>query len=194
MIGAVGGLSLRALPGPGYAKSDWYRAVSTAHAREPLAWRHTYTSTGRFKQAKAIFPLLYLAPDEFTALLEVRSLLGHPRSGSTVRGPGSWHVVQVNVRLDRVVDLRTTSERTRIETTVQELTGDWEDYAVRTNASPDVSSNPPAPTQKLGESLYQLTNCQGFLTPSARNSILPNLVVFPDRVGIDPHAVTIRPQ
>ena len=34
----------------------------------------------RFKEATASFPLLYLAPDRLTALLEVRAFLGHPRT------------------------------------------------------------------------------------------------------------------
>ena len=193
MIRAVRGLALHTLPGPGYAKTDWYRAVPASHARDPLEWGHSYRSKSRFKQAKSRFPLLYLAPDRLTALLEVRGLLGNPRSRPIVFGAGRWHIAKVTVRLDRVVDLRTTSERATVPTTVQELTGDWEDYAARTNASPEVSSIPPAPTQEIGESLYQLPNCQGFLTPSARNSILPNLVVFPDRVSIDRGALTIQP-
>ena len=154
---AVSGLSLQALPGPDYAKTDWYRAVSISYARVPLAWGHSYTGKGRFKQANARFPVLYLAPDEFTALLEVRAFMGHPRSGSITAASGRWRVVQVRVRLDHVADLRTTSERARIQTTVQELTGDWADYAARTHSSRDVSSTPPAPTQQLGEDLYQMT-------------------------------------
>lgn len=187
------GLSLHALPGPEYAKTDWYRAVSISHSGKPLAWRHTYTVTSRFKESGASFPLLYLAPDRFTALLEVRALLGHPRTGTIVRMTGSWHVARVKVRLDHVADLRTTSGRARIRTTVQELTGDWVDYESRTDDSADVASMPPAPTQRLGESLYRMPRCQGFLTPSARNSIVPNLVVFPDRVSIDHNAMTIAP-
>lgn len=193
MIRGVSGLSLHALPSPGYAKMDWYRAVSITHARTPLAWGHSWTSKSRFKQAKASFPLLYLAPDRFTALLEVRALLGHPRTGAAVRGTGRWHVARVKVRLDHVADLRTGTELARIRTTVQELTGDWMDYAVRTPSSFDVSSTPPAPTQQLGEDLYRMTCCQGFLTPSSRNSILPIWVVFPDRLSIDHDILTIAP-
>ena len=190
---AVSGLSLCALPGPGYAKMDWYRAVSSLHARAPLAWGHSFTVKSRFKQTGASFPLLYLAPDSFTAMLEVRALLGHPRSGSITPVSRGWHIAQVRVRLDHVADLRTPSERARIATTVQEMTGDWVDYAARTPRSPDVSSTPPAPTQQLGEDLYRMTCCQGFLAPSARNSTLPNLVVFPDRVRIDHNTLTISP-
>ena len=123
VIRSVSGLSLHALPGPEYAKTDWYRAVSISHAGMPLAWRHSYTGKTRFKEARASFPLLYLAPDRFTALLEVRAFLGHPRTRSIARMSGRWHVARVDVRLDHVADLRTTNERAQIQTTVQELTG-----------------------------------------------------------------------
>ena len=194
MTRTVTGLSLHALPGPGYARMQWYRAVSRSHARAPLAWGHSCTAKSRFKEAKASFPVLYLAPDRSTALLEVRALLGHPRAGSITHVPGRWHVARVHVRLDRIADLRTETERARIQTTIQELTGDWVNYAVRTASSPDVASTPPAPTQQLGEDLYRMTPCQGFLTPSARNSTLPNLVVFPDRVRIDHDTLAIAPR
>ena len=169
MIRSVSALPLYPVPRPEYAKTDWYRAVRISHAGKPLAWGHSYTGKTRFKEATASFPLLYLAPDRLTALLEVRAFLGHPRTGSIVPMTGRWHVARVDVRLDHVVDLRTRSEQTRIQTTVQELTGEWADYAERTDNSPDASSMPPAPTQQLGEDLYRMTRCQGFLTPSAAN-------------------------
>ena len=64
---------------------------------------------------------------------------------------------------------------------------------MRTASSLDVASTPPAPTQQLGADLYLMTRCQGFLTPSAKNSTLANLVVFPDRVRIDHDTLTIAP-
>lgn len=192
MTYAVGKLPLRALPGRGYGKTHWYRAVRLKYVRYPLAWQHTWSNTTRFKREDAHYPLLYLAPDPFTARLEVGCLLGHPRRGPVRRGPCGWSVVGVTVRLHRVADFRVPGGRSMVTTTVQELTGDWFDYD-RTAASPDVVCNPPAPTQRLGEALYRSTSCQGFLTPSARNPVLPNLVVFPDRVSIDPRALTIEP-
>lgn len=190
---AVGRLPLHALPGRQYAKKHWYRAVAPVYAGFPLAWGHTWTEKSRFKRAGSRYPILYLAPDRFTALLEVRGLLGHPQSGPIMPVSGSWHIVRVTVHLDRVVDFRTPGQRATIPTTVQELTGDWVDYGNRFAASSEIKSNPPAPTQTLGEALYQHPNCQGFLTPSAKNPVLPNLVIFPDRVSIDQSALTIEP-
>lgn len=185
----VGGLSLYALPGPKYSKTDWCRAVRNVHAKHPLSWRHSLNNETRFKSIKESFPVLYLAFDDNTALMEVQALRGNPNPAQVV-APG-WTIARVTVQLDRVADLRTPGERAKVDTTVQELTGDWADYANRTGTSV-VSSNPPAPTQKFGENLYRWTDCQGFLSPSSRNSMLPNLVVFPDRVTIDPRTLTIQ--
>lgn len=162
MTPAVGKLPIQTLPGERYEKTAWYRAVRLQHASFPLAWQHTWTTTTRFKRAGARYPLLYLAPDRFTALLEVGRLLGHPRPGPVLPVPGGWCVVEVTVHLDRVADFRYPGGRSTVTTTVQELTGDWIDYDNRTVASYDVGSNPPAPTQRLGEALYRSTSCQGF--------------------------------
>lgn len=193
MTPRAGLLTLNALPGKKYKKTDWYRAVDPKYVQRPLAWSHTVGRPTRFKPRRTTYPVVYFAPDGDTALLEARARLGHPRSGPLVATSESRQVVQITIRLDRIADLRTASERVKIQTTVQELTGDWEDYAARTLTSPEVSSQPPAPTQALGEALYQRTDCQGFLTPSARNPILPNLVIFPDRVTIDHRSLTIEP-
>lgn len=186
-------LSLDPLPGPGYTRSTWYRTVRDKYAGQPLDWEHTRYHGSRFKRSDARFSILYFAPDDSTALLEARGLLSHLPQGGVPGRSKPWSTVPVTVRLDRVVDLRTTAERKQIATTVQELTGDWVDYAYRTASTPEVSSTPPAPTQELGEALYYKTDCQGFLSPSSKNSMLPNLVVFPDRVSIDRRAFTIQP-
>lgn len=193
MTPVVEKLPIQTLPGGRYKKTDWYRAVRLQHASFPLAWQHTWTTTTRFKRASSRYPLLYLAPDRLTALLEVGRLMGHPRPGPSLPVTDGWCVVEVSVHLDRVADFRTPGGRSTVTTTVQELTGDWVDYDNRTVASSEVISNPPAPTQRLGEALYRSTSCQGFLTPSARNPVLPNLVIFPDRVSIDRRALSIVP-
>lgn len=185
----AGRLSLYSLPDPTFPKTDWCRAVKDIYSKYPLSWQHSYNNETRFKSSGVVFPVLYLAFDANTALLEVQALQGED-DPTQVTAPG-WTIAKVAVSLDRVADLRTPSERAKVETTVQELTGDWVGYSHRTRAS-FVSSNPPAPTQKLGEMLYQRTDCQGFLTPSARNSRFPNLAVFPDKVSIDASMLAIR--
>lgn len=170
-------------------RQTWVRAVRREYAADPLWWDRSAsaspsrpTQDSRFKAEGAAFPVLYFAWDKNTALLETRAIKGNP-DPSQVSTPG-WRTFRVDVRLDRVADLRSHGERLKVETTVQELTGDWKGYRYRTEAS-EVSSVPPAPTQRFGAALYTNGLCQGFLTPSAMNPLYPNLVVFPDRVATD---------
>ena len=190
---AVQGLSLGPL-GP----QRWVRAVKRKYASDPLWWDRSSsaqpsgpTHDSRFKAETGTFPVLYFAWDENTALLETRAIRGKPdRSKDSVSG---WRTFEIDVRLDRVADLRGRKERRKVETTVQELTGDWGGYRYRTAAS-QISTVAPAPTQRLGAALYSNTPCQGFLTPSARNPLYPNLVVFPDRVAVDVGSLKIEPK
>ena len=178
------GLAFRQL-----APKQWCRAVRQRYAAHPL--RSSWSNETRFKALGPIFPLLYFASDANTALLEVRAIVGRP-DPAKVSAIG-WTTVHVDVRLDSVVDLRGSGDRGKVESTVQELTGDWKDYANRASTSQDISSSPPAPTQRFGAALYSDTKCQGFLTPSSKNPLVANLVVFADRVIIDEKALAIRP-
>ena len=174
----------------------WCRAVQTAYSDNPLWWLHPDpadpvgpSSPKRFRAGGETFPLLHFARDENTALLEAQAITGAPNAARMRKG--GWRTFRISISLDRVADFLRPSERRTIKTTVQELTGDWEGYRNRT-ASSLVASLPPAPTQKIGEALYSTTDFQAFLTPSAKNPMYPNLVVFPDRVRIDATALTIE--
>ena len=187
----VGGLSLFPLSAAYATSVTWWRAVRAQYSARPLAWHHTHGKESRFKSSGLAFPTLYFARDEPTALREVGA--NNQRLGLSISALHAWMAVGVAIQLDRVGDLRHGKERDKLETTVQELTGDWRSYASRTPASQEVSSSPPAPSQGLGAALYGIPDCQGFLTPSAKNPLLPNLVVFPDRVTINEAALTIGP-
>jgi hypothetical protein len=65
---------------------------------------------------------------------------------------------------------------------IQELTGDWRGYQVRSLLDP--LRFPPnfAPTQQLGQELYNIGTFEGFLTLSAKLSEQSNLIVFRDRL------------
>lgn len=109
---------------------SWFRAIRPQFFQTALAFAHTATIPGRFNGGTIQhpgFPVLYLAEDQIVALFEVSALLGSPLPGQAFApNPNQpWTVVPVNVRLSRVVDLTRVSQRRLIETTVQELTGDW---------------------------------------------------------------------
>ncbi|MDD9961680.1 MAG: RES family NAD+ phosphorylase [Gammaproteobacteria bacterium] len=73
-----------------------------------------------------------------------------------------------------VVDLADPANRSIIDTTPQELTGDWRGYRTPHAA--------PAPTQALAHAVHQaLPATHGILAPSARNPSVSNLIVFHPR-------------
>ncbi len=163
------------LPTTSLPSRIWYRAVNPAAAS--AAPRPSARAT-RFNAGPTATPslrLLYFAPDPLTALFEVEALLGSVFSFSAPNPFRGAAVVSHTVpRLD-IVDLGNPAIRNIVETTRQELTGDWRAYR-----QPATS---PAPTQALAHAVHQThTAVKGILAPSARNPHFNNLVVFYDRV------------
>jgi hypothetical protein len=70
-----------------------------------------------------------------------------------------------------------------IDTTIQELTGDWRGYQLRTATTSAIQPmGLPAPTHELGETLFFVPDLEGFLTASARIPTRMCLVVFPEKL------------
>ena len=151
-LGAVASLTLRP------ERNTWYRAVDPRYLPTALSTAHTPRIPSRFSPgplATRPFEILYLAESHMVALFEVGALFGSPTvPGGTVPHPaGSWTVIPVQVQLSNVADLTNVSEQGRLDTNVQELTGDWRGYQLR---GPGTSVSLPtgtAPTQELGEAL-----------------------------------------
>ncbi len=162
----VGRLATQPLTG------TWFRALRLKHWKTRLSTEHTRVSTSRFSAASPLSPsyrVLYLGVNHQVALHEVRALLGHP--ASPVANPkGSWVIQALSLVLDHVVDLNDRSQQKRIATNHTELTGNW------------VNAPGLAPTQELGQALYNLPRVEGVLYPS---SLVAEscLVVFPDKLG-----------
>lgn len=172
--------------------STWFRAVQTQYVSNPLGFAHTPTTPSRYNAGKGQYPLLYLAPDPLTAILEQRAFVRLPglpgRLGLLPTGSAASVVVfPVDVDLKTVIDLGDPGTRSH---TVQELTGDWRTYPLLPagGSFPRVrSSRGIAPTQDLGITLRSWqapagSHCEAFLAPSAVQPEISNLVVFPDRV------------
>jgi len=106
----------------------------------------------------------------------------HP-GGSYLPNPRqSWLILNVQVTLQAVADLTRVAEHHKIDTTAQELTGDWRCYQLRHG---NVSVSQPtglAPTQDLGQTIYNLKTVEAFRSISARVPTHMNLVVFPKRL------------
>jgi hypothetical protein len=73
--------------------------------------------------------------------------------------------------LSAVADLTATDQQALLETTMQELTGNWDAYAPG-----------EAPTQRLGSALFRTKNVEGFLANSARIPKSKTLIVFPQKL------------
>jgi hypothetical protein len=118
-------------------RGTWIRALHPRYLATPLGTAHTTTHATRFNPgtpANPSFEILYLAEDATVALFEVQALLGSAYPGAAfVPNPagGPWTLVAVQVHLTAVVDFTRHRSCQLIETSVQELTGDWRAYALR---------------------------------------------------------------
>src|SRR5262249_23734516 len=147
---------------------------------------HTKLTRSRFSSgpdAKPPFEILYLTETSHVAQFEIGALLGDPLTvGGILPAQGSFAVVNVHVVLQRIADLTAVSQQDLIETSAQELTGDWRGYRHRTE--PLATVRMPigtAPTQDLGEALFSIPGIEGFRTLSAKLPYHCNLIIFPQK-------------
>jgi hypothetical protein len=155
----------------------------------PLATAHTRTHPTRFNPGTPpdpAFEILYLAEDAVVALFEVQALLGSAYAGAAfVANPagGPWTTLDVQVNLQAVADLTRSSSLAIIDSSVQELTGDWRAYALRHPARPRGGTNgSDVPTQRLGRQLVRVPGVEGFLSYSARVATRRILMIFPGQL------------
>jgi hypothetical protein len=173
----------------------WYRAVQTRHLTgKALSTAHTRTISSRFSAGSILptnlqFEILYLAENHHVALYEVQALLGNPFvTGGPFPHPSlTWTILPVNIRLNDVFDLTKVSEQSVLQTSAQELTGDWQGYQHRLSGKSVKSPTGRAPTQELGEELYHQAKIEGFLTISAKVPDQMVLIIFPERVRKNSH-------
>jgi hypothetical protein len=181
-LGAVRSLPLRPVTGP------WFRAIRPRHWPAALATGHTPTVSSRFNPGsprRPSFEVLYLAADHTVALFEVGPLVGSALPGGPyLPNPrGAWTIVTVEVHLARVADLTDPANVQLLQTSAQELTGDWQGYALRPDPTPVRAPHwTNVPTQRLGRALFKARGVEGFLTYSAKNPLRTNLVLFPTKL------------
>lgn len=155
------------------ARILWYRSVEERYQFEPPPARERPT---RFNPGN--LQVMYFAPDQVLARFEARDVLGH-WFGDAVPAPRDRHVV-VEYSIDlgpkrAIVDVR-PPQLTTVETTVQEMTGDWHSYPW---------GDADAPTQALARAIHGRSDAPlGLTAPSARNPQLDNLILFADRLPL----------
>lgn len=170
-------------------QGTWIRALHPRHLANPLGTAHTTAHSTRFNPGTPTdpaFEILYLAEDARVALFEVQALLGSAYPGTAfVPNPagGAWSLIDVQVNLQAVVDFTQSSSIRRIETSVQELTGDWRAYALRrpTRLRGGIHGS-DVPTQRLGRRLERIRGLEGFLSYSARVATRRTLMIFPHKL------------
>jgi len=131
------------------------------------------------------FEILYLAEDARLALFEVQALLGSAYPGGPlVPNPAgvAWTLVDVQVNLQAIVNFTRLKARNLIQTSVQELTGDWRAYSLRNPTKLGGTHGSDVPTQMLGRRLERIRGLEGFLSYSARVATRRNLMVFPRKL------------
>lgn len=166
----------------------WYRVVGTRYLTSAIATAHTVVVPSRFYDPNTTYPQftsLYVSDSSLVAMFEAQALFGSPTTpGGPVPAPaGAWVILTVRVQLDAIVDLSDIAGQALLDTSVQELTGDWRGYAQRSATTNISNPTGTAPTQHLGEAIHRdPRNLEGLLTASAKVPYNRNLVVFPDHL------------
>lgn len=170
-------------------RATWYRAVSLQYLDKALSSEHTRITSSRFSSGSMLMPaheLVYLAKTPELALYEVGAMLGSPlKPGSSVAHPHlSLAILSVQVQLQHVADLTdVTHGHLPLQTTAQELTGDWMGYSTRAWHTTVKQPTGPAPTQLLGAALFHSGLYEGFRTPSAKLPHEEILAIFPEHLA-----------
>lgn len=166
----------------------WFRAVDLQFLPTALQTTHTPRVFSRYSPGplgQPPFEILYLAENQLVALFEVQALFGAPtRPGGLVPNPArNWVTLSVKVQLSAVADLMQVLAQQVLQTSAQELTGDWQGYQLR---GPGMSVSQPvglAPTQELGEALKRdVRQIEGFRAVSAKLPYHQILGVFPQNL------------
>lgn len=163
----------------------WFRAIPPHHWQTSLNTAHTTNSRSRFSagpDANPPFEILYLCENGTIALEEVGAQFRHPTTGRIVTTPVPSLIVNVELYLEHVVDLTSIASQRILETSAQELTGDWRAYWYRSSYSSVPEPQGHAPTQELGQSLFDNPNTEAFLVMSAKLPDHKNLIVFPSKL------------
>jgi hypothetical protein len=166
----------------------WHRVTSATYLPSALATNHTLVVPSRFydpNSASPQFPTLYVSDDRLVAMFEAQALFGSPTTpGRYVSAPaGAWTALTVNLRLEAVVDLSDVASQAQLDADVQELTGDWRGFSLRSPLTAVTAPTGTAPTQALGEAIHRdPRGLEGLITVSAKIPYHRNLIVFPDQL------------
>lgn len=162
-------------------RGEMFHAVRLLHAiPDPMETAYSKDVASRYspgKDAKILqYETLYLADDPVSALQEVEAL--YVAGGQLAHSwKEAWCVVPCRIELESVIDLFPEAHLDLLDTNITELTGNWR---------PPHSVRGEAPTQKLGEEIYQLKDVEAIVYPGAKapynKELRTNLIIFKDRL------------
>jgi RES domain-containing protein len=182
---------------PAPLTGTWFRAIQPQHWSTSLQTAQTRTTRGRFNSGTAAnpgFEVLYLAENPMVALFEAQALFGSLLPGGLVAHPRqAWITINVDVVLQAVADLTDVAAQNALQTSAQELTGDWDGYEQRTPLTSVTGPTGQAPTQALGAALFAVPALEGFQVVSAKLPYHRNLVVFPQKLRTGSQVRFIHP-
>lgn len=176
--------------------ATWYRAVQPKYYATALSTAYTSYHRSRYSQGIAgptPYEILYLSENHLVAQFEVGALFGDALGGYMMPAPALPLILfPITVHLQYVVDLTEVAHQQLLDTTAQELTGDWRGYHLRAPGHSVIQPVGAAPTQDLGAALFAVPRLEGFRTISAKVPHSCNLVVFPQKLATGSHLTFIN--
>jgi RES domain-containing protein len=173
----------------------WARAVADRYLQgpppgapagtppSPLWWPGGAPRTGQRFTPRGAFPSLYLADNGATALAEVEAILTVPGPGLQATAHAPFTILSVEGELRAIVDLTTVAVQRALHTSEDELVAPWRLAQQRFLAG---TRRLLPPTQRLGAAAFATGTIAGLRYPSAKFPGAVNLVVFTDRLSLDP--------
>ena len=178
-LAACAGLPLQSLAG------TWFRTVKLRYLNVSLSAAHTDVIYSRFSPGPAAatpFQLLYFGEDVVVTQFESSVLLGSPAHFVPAAPGGAFVTLPFSVSLQAVADLTSAQGQRILGVSAQELTGDWTGYQMRGALTSVPQPVGTAPTQELGEALFQVPGLEGFVALSAKDPTKRTLVVLPQKL------------
>lgn len=164
----------------------WFRAIPPQYWATSLLTSQTKDIPSRYsggRKSERPFEMLYLCENGTIALEEVGAQFRHPTSGRIFSDPSRpWLIMNVLVRLQSVADITRLDAQRLLDTNAQELTGDWRAYSYRHTHSSVSEPTGLAPTQELGQALFDTATIEGFFVVSAKLPDHRNLIIFPEKL------------
>lgn len=165
----------------------WFRAVPPAYWPRVTNTRYTRKLHSRFspgKDGNPSFETLYFGESAEVISLECSLLFFDRWLNHSYPNPdaGTHLIVASNIVLRQIADLTSAESLATLETNVQELTGDWAIYNSVKKRPHLVPLAAIAPTQELGQRLFDAHGIEGFKVFSAKKPECLCLVVFPEKL------------